>query len=47
MIDIDYGPAVLAGVIALAYLFPMFYSFFVDHYDKKTPPIIATKTKKQ
>ena len=47
MIDFDYGPAVFAGVIALVYLAPLLYSFFVDHYDKKTPPIIATKSKKQ
>jgi hypothetical protein len=47
MIDIDYGPGVLACVIALAYLAPILYSFFVDHFDKKTPPIIATKSKKQ
>jgi hypothetical protein len=47
MIDFDYGPAVFAGVIAVAYLAPLLYSFFVDHYDKKTPPIIATKSKKQ
>jgi len=47
MIDVDFGPGVLAGVIALAYLAPIFYSFFVDHYDKKTPPIIATKAKRK
>lgn len=41
MIDVDYGPAVLGGVIALVYLLPFFYSFFVDNYDKKTPQIRA------
>lgn len=47
MIDVDFGPGVLAGVIAIVYVLPLLYSFFVDHYDKKTPPIIATKATKQ
>lgn len=41
MIDFDFGPAVFAGVIALAYGAPLFYSFFIDNYDKRTPQIKA------
>ncbi len=47
MIDFDYGPAVFAVVIALVYLAPTIYSFFVDNYDKQTPQIIADKTSKK
>lgn len=34
MIDLDSGPIALALIIAIAFLGPMFYSFFVDK-DKK------------
>ena len=47
MIDFDYAPTVFAGIIALVYLVPTIYSFFVDNYDKQTPQIIATKSSKQ
>lgn len=47
MIDFDYGPAVMAGIIALVYIVPTIYSFFVDNYDKQTPQIIATKANKK
>lgn len=39
MIELDYGPAALGLVIAIAYVFPFLYSFFVDNYDKKSPQI--------
>lgn len=41
MIDLDFGPGALAGVIVFAYLLPILYSFFVDKHDKKTPQIRA------
>lgn len=41
MIDVDFGPAVLGGVIALVYIAPFLYSFFIDKYDKQTPQIRA------
>ncbi|MEJ1958764.1 MAG: hypothetical protein WDM70_04370 [Nitrosomonadales bacterium] len=47
MIDFDYAPTVFAVVIALVYLAPTIYSFFVDKYDKQTPQIIATKASKK
>jgi hypothetical protein len=34
MIDLDYGPAAMAIVITIAIVGPVFYSFFVDNYDK-------------
>jgi len=39
MIDFDYGPIALLLPIGLAFVLPFLYSFFVDNYDKKTPPI--------
>jgi hypothetical protein len=47
MIDFDYAPVCFAVVIALVYLVPALYSFFVDNYDKQTPQIVADKAKKQ
>jgi hypothetical protein len=47
MIDFDYAPTVFAAVIGLVYLLPAIYSFFVDNYDKKTPPVIAAKASKK
>ncbi len=35
MIELDNGPLALAGVIALAFLFPIFYSFFIDRRNDK------------
>jgi hypothetical protein len=46
MIDFDYAPTVFAGVIALVFVAPTIYSFFIDNYDKKTPPVIADKAQK-
>jgi len=46
MIDLDFGPGALAGVIVIAFLFPMLYSFFVDNYDRKSPQIKAMKVKR-
>ena len=40
MIDFDYGPVAILLPIGLAFVLPFLYSFFVDHYDKKTPPIV-------
>jgi len=39
MIDLDYGPLALLLPIGLAFVAPFIYSFFVDRWDKKTPPI--------
>lgn len=41
MIDLDFGPGALAGVIVFAFLMPILYGFFVDNYDKKSPQIRA------
>ncbi len=41
MIDLDNGPLVLLGCILFVYIMPTIYSFFVDDYDKKTPPTDA------
>jgi hypothetical protein len=35
MIEVDNGPLVLAGIIAVAFLAPSFYSFFIDNFKKK------------
>lgn len=43
MIDFDYAPAVFAGVIALVFIAPTLYSFFVDNWDKKSAGVIADK----
>jgi hypothetical protein len=45
MIDFDYGPIALLLPIGIAFVFPFLYSFFVDNYDKKTPPITQVRTK--
>jgi len=34
MIELDNGPVALAMVIALAFLAPAFYSFFIDRNKK-------------
>jgi hypothetical protein len=47
MIDFDYAPTCFAVVIALVYVAPALYSFFVDNWDKQTPQVIATKAGKQ
>ncbi|WP_277956963.1 hypothetical protein [Candidatus Nitrotoga sp. HW29] len=44
MIDYDYGPACFAVVVAIGFLAPFFYSFFVDNYDKKNPQIRSNKS---
>jgi len=35
MIELDNGPVALGLIIALAFLAPTFYSFFIDHIQKK------------
>jgi uncharacterized membrane protein (DUF485 family) len=47
MINLDYGPVAVGITIAIAFVAPYIYSFFVDHYDKKTPQIIADKATKK
>ena len=47
MIDFDYAPTIFAGVIALVYIAPFIYSFFVDNWDKKGAQIIADKPSKK
>jgi hypothetical protein len=39
MIELDNGPLAVLLVIALAFVAPFLYSFFVDRYDKKAPQI--------
>lgn len=34
MIDLDYPPLAVGLVIALAFVAPFIFSFFVDNYDK-------------
>lgn len=34
MIEVDYGPAVLGGLIVLVLIAPTIYSFFIDNYKK-------------
>jgi hypothetical protein len=34
MIEIDYGPGVLFGIILVAFLAPTLYSFFIDKIKK-------------
>ena len=43
MIDLDYMPYAVAITIGLALVAPFFYSFFIDHYDKRSPQIITKK----
>lgn len=35
MIELDNGPLALSMVIALAFIFPILYSFFVDRRNDK------------
>lgn len=35
MIELDYGPLAILVPLSVAFLAPVFYSFFVDHFDKK------------
>ena len=39
MIELDYGPLAILLPVSIAFLAPVFYSFFVDHYDKKNAGI--------
>ena len=39
MIELDNPPIAVSIAVALAYIVPFLYSFFVDHYDKKSPQI--------
>ena len=39
MIELDYGPLAILLPIAIAFIAPTVYSWFVDHYDKKNPHI--------
>jgi hypothetical protein len=39
MIDLDFGPLALGGVIVLVFIAPFLYSLFVDNYDKQSPQI--------
>ena len=39
MIELDNPPLVLFCIVMLALLAPVFYSFFVDKFDKKSPQI--------
>ncbi len=38
MIDIDDPQFAFILAISIVYICPFIYSFFVDHYDKETPP---------
>lgn len=35
MIELDNGPLALALIIAIAFIGPIFYSFFIDRNEKK------------
>jgi hypothetical protein len=35
MIEFDYGPVALGGIIAVAFLAPFLYSFFIDKNPKE------------
>ncbi len=39
MIDFDYGPIAILLPLSIAYICPVIYSYFVDHFDKKNPQI--------
>lgn len=39
MIELDNGPLAILLPIAIAFIFPFIYSFFVDNYDKDKPQI--------
>jgi hypothetical protein len=34
MIELDYGPVAVGIIIAVAFIGPVIFSFFVDNYDK-------------
>lgn len=34
MIEIDYGPGVLFGLIVLAFVAPIIYGLFIDNFKK-------------
>ncbi len=34
MIEVDFGPGVLGGIILLVFIAPTIYSFFIDRYKK-------------
>lgn len=39
MIELDYGPIAMLLPLSIAFIAPFIYSWYVDHYDKKTPQI--------
>lgn len=39
MIDIDNPPLAVLIPIIIVFVVPFIYSFFVDNYDKKSPPV--------
>lgn len=39
MLEVDNPPLVLFGIVMLAFLAPVIYSFFVDKFDKNKPGI--------
>lgn len=39
MIDLDYMPYAVAITIGIAFIFPWLYSYFIDHYDKRSEQI--------
>ena len=43
MIVLYYLPYAVCVTIGIAFVAPLFYSFFVDNYDKRTPQIRTGK----
>lgn len=43
MIDLDYGPYAVSITIAIAFIAPFLYSFFVDNYDKRNKQIKSSE----
>jgi hypothetical protein len=39
MIELDNPPLAVTLVVIFVYVAPFLYSFFVDHFDKKSPQI--------
>ncbi len=39
MIELDNAPIAVTLVVLIVYIVPFLYSFFVDHFDKKSPQI--------
>jgi uncharacterized membrane protein len=39
MIDVDNPPLIILIPIIIVFVAPFIYSFFVDNYDKKNPPL--------